>query len=131
MKLAYVAAVQAKPNADGAANYPYAPLSEEQAEHWFSGGSDDVSGPAVGSGRATRMMGWWLGRIEAAVGDNGFAVGSKLSLADVLVCTLPLLPHLLVRLLMLLLMLELLQTTSWRRRCPTSRPRRPWRITAR
>lgn len=44
-----------------------------------------MSGPADRAGAATRYLTWWAGRIEAVLGDSGFAVGDKLSLADVLI----------------------------------------------
>lgn len=56
----------------------------ESLEKWFETGATDITGPAVGADRSTRYMKWWLGRIEAVLGNNGFAVGNKLSLADVL-----------------------------------------------
>ena len=43
-----------------------------------------MSGPADRAGYATRYLTWWMGRIEASLGNDGFAVGSKMSLADVL-----------------------------------------------
>lgn len=43
----------------------------------------DATGPADGSKRASRQLLWFCGRLERLVGD-GFAVGGKLSLADVL-----------------------------------------------
>jgi len=44
-----------------------------------------VSGAADRAGYSTRYLTWWMGRIEAGIESNsGFAVGSKLSLADVL-----------------------------------------------
>lgn len=55
----------------------------EQDEKWFEGGATDSTGPADGSNR-TRYLTWFLGRIEAALDNHGFAVGDKLSLADVL-----------------------------------------------
>lgn len=57
----------------------------EALEKWFDTGATDVTGPAVGADRATRFLKWWMGRIEAVLGTNGFAVGNKLSLADVLI----------------------------------------------
>ena len=39
----------------------------------------------LGAGRSARFLQWFLGRIEAVLGNNGFAVGDKLSLADVLI----------------------------------------------
>ena len=56
----------------------------ENVEKWFEQGATDVSGPADRSGYSTRYLTWWMGRIETALGDKGFAVGDKLSLADVL-----------------------------------------------
>lgn len=52
---------------------------------WFETGATDVTGTAVGDTRSTRFAQWWMGRIEAILGANGFAVGNKLSLADVLI----------------------------------------------
>ncbi len=56
----------------------------ENVDKWFDQGSADVTGAADRSGYSTRYLTWWMGRIEAALGDKGFAVGDKLSLADVL-----------------------------------------------
>jgi glutathione S-transferase len=58
--------------------------SEEAANKWFDEGATDVTGPAVGEDRSSRFLKWWMGRIEATLAGNGFAVGNKLSLADVL-----------------------------------------------
>jgi glutathione S-transferase len=55
--------------------------SQETSDKWFDGGASDNSGPAVRGN--DRYLTWWLGRIENALGSNGFAVGDKLSLADV------------------------------------------------
>jgi glutathione S-transferase len=52
-------------------------------ETWFNTGATDYSGPADGSARATRYLKWWLNRIEASLDKSGFAVGTKISLADV------------------------------------------------
>jgi len=54
-----------------------------QLGKWFSDGATDVSGPADGTNRASRYLKWFSGRIEATLGA-GFAVGGKLSLADVM-----------------------------------------------
>lgn len=62
--------------------------TEEQLVKWFEEGSTDVTGPADRAGYSARFLTWWLGRIEAALGNNGFAVGNKLSLADVLIFSL-------------------------------------------
>jgi glutathione S-transferase len=59
--------------------------SAEVLNTWFETGADDVTGTAVGAARSTRYAKWWMGRIEATLGNNGFAVGNKLSLADVLI----------------------------------------------
>lgn len=57
----------------------------EQSETWFNGGATDVTGLADPAGQSTRYMTWYLSRIEEILGDNGFAVGNRLSLADVYV----------------------------------------------
>jgi len=60
--------------------------SAENLSTWFDSGAEDVSGPAVGATRSTRFAKWYMGRIESVLGPNtGFAVGSSLSLADVLI----------------------------------------------
>jgi len=56
----------------------------EVLNKWFSEGSTDVSGPAVGAERSTRFLTWWMGRIESTLASNGFAVGNRLSLADII-----------------------------------------------
>jgi len=56
----------------------------EVLDKWFASGATDVTGPADRAGYATRFGQWWVGRIEAALTGTGFAVGSKLSLADIL-----------------------------------------------
>ena len=58
--------------------------TEELINKWFYEGATDISGPADRSGHSTRFLRWWMGRIEATLGDKGFAVGDKLSLADCL-----------------------------------------------
>jgi glutathione S-transferase len=58
--------------------------TEEAANKWFDGGATDITGPSNSEGYHTRYLTWWLGRIENALGDKGYAVGDKLSLADVL-----------------------------------------------
>jgi glutathione S-transferase len=58
--------------------------SAEAADKWFDGGATDTTGPADRAGYSTRFLTWWLGRMEAAVGAGGFAVGNRLSLADVM-----------------------------------------------
>ncbi len=57
--------------------------SIENANIWFDTGAEDDNGIADRSKQSTRYLKWWLGRIERALGSNGFAVGSKLSLADI------------------------------------------------
>mmetsp|Transcript_30404 Transcript_30404/g.41639 ORF Transcript_30404/g.41639 Transcript_30404/m.41639 type:complete len:236 (+) Transcript_30404:54-761(+) len=59
--------------------------TEEALEKWFSSGATDRTGPADGAARSTRYLMWWMGRIEETLGSSGFAVGTKLSLADVLI----------------------------------------------
>jgi glutathione S-transferase len=57
--------------------------SDETLDTWFDSGASDTEGPA--QGRGTRFLTWWMGRIQAGLtGTNGFAVGNRLSLADVL-----------------------------------------------
>jgi len=51
---------------------------------WFDGGAQDITGMAEHDGMRKRYLTWWLGRIELTLNTNGFAVGNKLSLADVL-----------------------------------------------
>jgi len=57
--------------------------TSENLEKWFEQGATDSTGPADRAGHSTRFLTWWLGRIEAVLGSEGFAVGNKLSLADV------------------------------------------------
>lgn len=56
----------------------------ENLDLWFDGGAKDVTGAAVSADKSTRYLTWWMGRIEAVLGSGGFAVGDKLSLADVM-----------------------------------------------
>jgi len=58
--------------------------SEEALDKWFDGGATDTTGVADRAGQPTRYLKWWMGRIEQTLGDAGFAVGSALSLADLL-----------------------------------------------
>lgn len=65
------------------------PLGQEPTAHalalWFEGGAQDVSGHAVTENRHQRYLTWWMGRIERSIdGSGGFAVGSQLTLADLL-----------------------------------------------
>eukprot|EP00009_Paramoeba_aestuarina_P000583 CAMPEP_0201506456 /NCGR_PEP_ID=MMETSP0161_2-20130828/359_1 /ASSEMBLY_ACC=CAM_ASM_000251 /TAXON_ID=180227 /ORGANISM="Neoparamoeba aestuarina, Strain SoJaBio B1-5/56/2" /LENGTH=255 /DNA_ID=CAMNT_0047900543 /DNA_START=90 /DNA_END=857 /DNA_ORIENTATION=- len=58
----------------------------EAVDKWFSEGSNDLTGRANMEGRANRQLHWFMGRLENLIpGENGFAVGGKLSLADVLI----------------------------------------------
>lgn len=57
----------------------------EKMDSWFDGGAKDLTGPADREGASTRYLSWYAGRIEAALGSGGYAVGDKLSLADVLI----------------------------------------------
>eukprot|EP01104_Vermistella_antarctica_P005964 TRINITY_DN16703_c1_g1_i1.p1 TRINITY_DN16703_c1_g1~~TRINITY_DN16703_c1_g1_i1.p1 ORF type:complete len:268 (-),score=61.65 TRINITY_DN16703_c1_g1_i1:208-969(-) len=57
--------------------------TEEYVAKWFDTPAGDVAGPAVGANRANRQLRWYAGRLEGIVGD--YAVGSSLSLADVLI----------------------------------------------
>eukprot|EP00981_Chlorochromonas_danica_P006530 scaffold1420_cov182-Ochromonas_danica.AAC.8 len=58
--------------------------STETLDKWFTGGATDVTGHADGSNRE-RFLTWFMGRIENALEDKGFAVGDSISLADVLI----------------------------------------------
>jgi glutathione S-transferase len=59
--------------------------SDESLTQWFTGGATDSEGPADGSSRSTRYLTWWCGRIEKVLGNSGFAVGNKISLADAMI----------------------------------------------
>jgi len=57
--------------------------TEEQLTQWFDSGVTETDGPA--QGRGERFLQWFAGRINASLeGKDGFAVGNRLSLADVL-----------------------------------------------
>ena len=62
---------------------PWGTDPADKLDIWFDQGANDVTGPAVRANMATRYATWWMGRIEAMLGDKGFAVGDKLSWADV------------------------------------------------
>jgi len=58
--------------------------ADEALDKWLNGGATDASGQAVRENSSSRYLTWWLGRIENSLtGTNGFAVGNKLSLADI------------------------------------------------
>lgn len=58
----------------------------EALDKWFDGGAEDASPePADMKRRSERFLKWWTGRIEACVGGGGFAVGDRISLADVII----------------------------------------------
>lgn len=59
--------------------------TEEALNKWFDEGATDATGPADGAARATRFLKWWMGRIEASLDNNGFAVGNRLTFADVII----------------------------------------------
>eukprot|EP00601_Ochromonadales_sp_CCMP2298_P007270 CAMPEP_0173202762 /NCGR_PEP_ID=MMETSP1141-20130122/19147_1 /TAXON_ID=483371 /ORGANISM="non described non described, Strain CCMP2298" /LENGTH=238 /DNA_ID=CAMNT_0014128151 /DNA_START=15 /DNA_END=731 /DNA_ORIENTATION=- len=59
--------------------------SAEALDTWFDSGSEDNTGAADRAGYSTRFLTWYAGRIEGCMGADGFAVGGKLSLADVLI----------------------------------------------
>jgi glutathione S-transferase len=55
--------------------------SQEDLDKFFDSGGSDTEG--VAQSRGERFLTWYLGRINAAItGTNGFAVGNRLSLAD-------------------------------------------------
>jgi glutathione S-transferase len=58
--------------------------TEEALNKWFDEGATDATGPADGAARGSRFLKWWMGRIEASLDSNGFAVGNKLSFADLI-----------------------------------------------
>jgi glutathione S-transferase len=62
--------------------------TEEQLDEWYTGGATDIDGPANPAGKDRRYAIWYFGRIEKLLGTSGFAVGSQLSLADVLIYNL-------------------------------------------
>ena len=57
--------------------------TQEILDQWFASGGVDIKGTADGKNKGKRYLLWYLGRIERALHNNGFAVGTKLSLADV------------------------------------------------
>ena len=59
--------------------------SDETISKWFTGGATDSEGTADGSTRSTRYLTWWCARIEKVLANSGFAVGNKISLADVMI----------------------------------------------
>jgi len=67
--------------------FPYMgpPPTEEALEDFFTQGAEDYAGKADGSKRAERKMKWFVKRLEGVVGEDGFAVGGKPSMADVLI----------------------------------------------
>ncbi len=58
------------------------PSAETLNTFFDSAEATDSTGPADGSKRGARNLLWFMGRLEHLVGD-GFAVGGKLSLADI------------------------------------------------
>ena len=62
-----------------------APTPESLASLFDDATATDYSGPADGSKRASRNVLWHAKRLEGIVGTGGFAVGNKISLADVLI----------------------------------------------
>ena len=61
------------------------PSEETLAALFDDATASDFTGPAVGETASKRNIRWYAGRMERLVGADGFAVGSKLSLADVLI----------------------------------------------
>ena len=63
---------------------PYGDIpSADTVAAFFEQGATDVTGTAK-RGNGDRTLLWYIGRIELSLAGNGFAVGSALSLADVL-----------------------------------------------
>jgi glutathione S-transferase len=57
--------------------------TSEAIHQWFHEGAKDVTGTADSSLRSSRYLQWWMGRIEQALDANGYAVGNKISAADI------------------------------------------------
>lgn len=64
------------------------PTPEALAAFFDLAEATDFTGPADGSTRSARNLRWYMGRMEHLVGSDGFAVGGKFSLADVLLFAL-------------------------------------------
>jgi len=58
--------------------------TEESDAKWFGAGATDCCGPANMKNKE-RFAKWYVGRIEKVVGGSPYAVGSEISLADVLI----------------------------------------------
>lgn len=64
---------------------PYGSMpTDKKMDTFFTGGATDSKGPADITNR-DRYLPWFVARMETIVGAKGFAVGSKISLADVLI----------------------------------------------
>eukprot|EP00041_Stephanoeca_diplocostata_P007565 m.108002 g.108002 ORF g.108002 m.108002 type:complete len:291 (+) comp16940_c0_seq2:105-977(+) len=59
--------------------------SSEKLEQWFTAGATDTTGRADMSTRSERYIKWYMGRLEHIIGAGGVAVGTHISLADVLI----------------------------------------------
>jgi len=59
--------------------------TEEQLVEFFESGPTGASGPADMKLRSKRRLGFYLARLESLVGSDGFAVGTRFSLADALI----------------------------------------------
>jgi len=59
--------------------------TEDNLKTWFEDGAKDQSPARADMQNRTRYASWFAGRIEYIVGGDGYAVGSKISLADVLI----------------------------------------------
>jgi glutathione S-transferase len=59
--------------------------TDEDWDKWFTTGATDTEGPAVRAGASQRYAIWYATRIEQMLSNTGYAVGEKLSLADVLI----------------------------------------------
>lgn len=69
----------------GLVKYGDDPTEEALSKFFEDSTSSDYTGMANGAGRPTRFLKWYMGRLEGIVGDGGVAVGSSISLADVLI----------------------------------------------
>ena len=65
--------------------YGSKPEEEKLAKFFEDETASDYAGMAVGANRDSRLLKWYMNRLEGIVGDGGVAVGSSISLADVLI----------------------------------------------
>ncbi len=61
------------------------PTDENLTTFFDSAEATDFTGPANMAKRDKRVLKWYMGRLEAMLPGDGFAVGGRLSLADVMI----------------------------------------------